>query len=54
MHGSKITSTGDIFINILKLAVNIHFPFIIANIINLSTEGCLPDKLKLTEGSPIF
>ena len=49
---SEAIPNDDISVNILKSTVNIHVEYI-TNIINVSTEGCFPDELKLAEVIPI-
>ena len=52
--GFKDTVIGDIYVEILKSAVDIDLSFI-TNRINLSIEKvCFPEELKLAEVSPTF
>ena len=54
LDASKANPAGDIPADILKSTLDIHLSFI-TKIINVSFEnGRFPDKLKLTEVSPIF
>ena len=54
LAGSKATPIGDISVDILKSAVDIHLPFI-TNSMNSSIEkGCFAEELTLLEVSPIF
>ena len=54
IDGSKATPIGDTSVDILKSAIDIHFPYI-TNSISLSIEKfCFLEKLWLAEVSPIF
>ena len=51
---SQATPGEDIFADMLKVIIDIHFSFI-TKIINLSFKnGCFADDLKIAEVSPIF
>ena len=54
LGGSKATPIGDISIDILKSAVDIHLLFITNSIILSVKKGCFPEELKLAKVSPIF
>ena len=54
IDGSKATPAGDIYGDMLKVTLDIHFS-LITKIINLSLEnGCFPDDLTFAEVRPIF
>ena len=53
LDDSQSTFSSDIFVNILKLTVDIHLLYVI-NIMYFSIEkGHFPDELKFTEVGPI-
>ena len=53
LDGSKATPVGDIPIDMLKQAIDIHLPVMTQKLMSID-NNCCPDDLKLAEVSPVF